>query len=406
MFTALILTKAGIRVKIIDKECRTAAHSYACVLHPRTLEELDRLGLAEEICTLGRRLETIAFYEGETRRAEIRFAKLDTEFPYALVLPQSMFEDVLERQLLAQGVKVLWNHRLRDLEFDERSVIAAIDKLVQTAKGYIVADWDWTVQKRLETTAAFVVGADGHQSIVRSRLGIDYEYLGSPEQFAVFEFETDPGSFPEPRVVINENTTNVFWPLPGNRSRWTFQLVKSADSAVFPEKDRERVRFAQSGTDEPIRQFVERLAQKRAPWFKDSVKEVQWSGRIHFEHRLAKSFGNNRTWLVGDAAHQTGPVGGQSMNAGLIEAADLASRLKKILREGASRQLLEDYGSQHRAEWETVLKKGGGVNSGVSLNRWVEKHKSKVIPCLPASGNDIQPLFAQVCCEVEPVGAS
>src|SRR5579871_6913032 len=192
MLTALVLAGEGIRVKIIDKEYRTAAHSYACVLHPGTLQALERLGLAEAICALGRPIETMAFYEGESRQAEIRFSKLGEKFPYALVLLQSAFEDILEQRLLARGgVKVLWNHHLRDLEFKEKSVAAAIDKLVQTAKGYGVADWDWTVQKRLETTAAFVVGADGHDSIVRSRLEIDYERLGSPEQFAVFEFETD-----------------------------------------------------------------------------------------------------------------------------------------------------------------------------------------------------------------------
>ena len=54
ILTALILAEAGIRVKIIDKEYRTAAHSYACVLHPGTLQALSRLGLTEEICGLGR----------------------------------------------------------------------------------------------------------------------------------------------------------------------------------------------------------------------------------------------------------------------------------------------------------------------------------------------------------------
>src|SRR5579871_2979666 len=87
MLTALVLAGEGIRVKIIDKECRTATHSYACVLHPGTLQALEHVGLAEEITSLGRPIETVAFYEGESRQAEIRLSKLAGNFPYALVLP-------------------------------------------------------------------------------------------------------------------------------------------------------------------------------------------------------------------------------------------------------------------------------------------------------------------------------
>jgi 2-polyprenyl-6-methoxyphenol hydroxylase-like FAD-dependent oxidoreductase len=314
-----------------------------------------------------------------------------------LVLPQSAFEDVLERQLAARGgVKVLWNHRLQDLEFKSNSVVAAIDKLVQTAKGYIVADWDWTVQKRLETTAAFVVGADGHNSMVRSRLGIEYESLGKVEQFAVFEFETDTDPGSEVRIVIDENTTNVLWPLPGNRCRWSFQLLKSTELNEFPAKQRDRVRFVQASVDEPIRHAVERLAGKRAPWFKGIVKEVQWSTRIQFGRWLAKQFGSGRTWLVGDAAHQTGPVAAQGMNVGLLEAVDLADKLKKILRKGASQQILEEYDRNRRGEWEQLLGKAGPVGGMVLVNPWVEKYKPRLLPCLPASGKDVAQLFDHI----------
>jgi 2-polyprenyl-6-methoxyphenol hydroxylase-like FAD-dependent oxidoreductase len=403
MLTALLLAEDGIRVKIIDKEERTAAHSYACVLHPAALELLARIGLVEEIRAIGWPVRTLAFYEGDSRRAEIKFSGLSGTFREALALPQSTLEQILETRLLAlSGIKVLWNHRLMDLQLDQDSVVASIDKLGQTAKGYIVAEWDWTVEKQIETRAAFVIGADGHDSKVRSLLGIDYERIAGPEQFAVFEFETDGDIGNEIGIAMDEATTNVLWRLPNETCRWTFQLVKTSSAGEFPAKDRETLRYVRQEVDERLKQTVERLARNRAPWFKGSVKSIQWSARIQFEHRLAKQFGNNRAWLVGDAAHQTGPVGGQSMNAGLLEAADLARALKNILHEGGPRQLLQGYDQVHRAWWERLLNRNGLLRAKSSTSEWVKDNADRIISCLPVTGEHLVQAMDQLGCEFGP----
>ena len=87
------------------------------------------------------------------------------------------------------------------------------------------------------------------------------------------------------------------------------------------------MRFAQKAVDERIRQYVEKVAKQRAPWFTAGVKEITWCTEVVFEQRVAKQFGRDRCWLAGDAAHQTGPVGVQSMNVGMAEAATLAGCL-------------------------------------------------------------------------------
>ena len=402
MLTALLLAEEGIGVKVIDREYRTAAHTYACALHPATLQLLDRIGLAKEMCALGRPIESVAFYEGESRRAELKLADLPGEFRHALVLPQSNFEDLLEQRLASRSkTKVFWNHRLSEMRFEGKTMVAGIEKLAQTAKGYIVSEWDWTVQKELTTRAAYLVGADGHNSTVRSRLGIEYERLSEPEKFAVFEFETDVDPGNELRIVMDDATTNVLWPLPGNRCRWSFQLVKAADAGEFPEKDRESVRIVQHDADERVRRIAERLARSRAPWFKGTIKDVQWSVRISFEHRLAKQFGQNRAWLVGDAAHQTGPVGAQSMNAGLLEAEDLVGRLKRILRDGAPRQLLDTYERVHRTHWDQLLGRSGAPEAKRSAEPWVKAHSARILPCVPASGEHLAQLLGQIGLELE-----
>src|SRR5262245_53401864 len=99
LFTAIGLAQAGVKVGIIDREERTAAHSYACALHPHPLELLDQCGLAAELIERGRRLSKMAFYVGPRRLAEIDFSKLGGKFPFLLAVPQNQLEAALEHKL-------------------------------------------------------------------------------------------------------------------------------------------------------------------------------------------------------------------------------------------------------------------------------------------------------------------
>src|SRR4026209_2927573 len=82
MFSALLLAENGFRVRVIDKESNTAARSYACALHPGTVKLLWQAGLPPNVLKEGHRINSIGFYEGGERRAEIRLSDLPLEFPY------------------------------------------------------------------------------------------------------------------------------------------------------------------------------------------------------------------------------------------------------------------------------------------------------------------------------------
>ena len=390
MFCALRLAESGIRVKVIDKESRTAGHSYACALHPHTLKLLEQAGIAAEALKLGHRIDTIAFYEGNSRRAELKLSELSTEFPFVLVLPQSALEDLLERRLSRmEHVSVHWAHRLADLNTDGSAVLATIDKLTETAKGYIVAEWEGVVEKKLSTTAAFVVGADGHDSFLRRRLDIQYEKLGDPEFFTVYEFECDRKIDPEMRVVLSDTTTSVMWPFSDKKCRWAFQKSPVEEPGEFPGKDRSSFVIEEAPSEHDRRHHLQRLLRQRAPWFEGNVEQFLWSANVQFEHRLATQFGRNRCWLAGDAAHQTGPIGMQSMNVGLQEAAELAATLRKILREDAPWDLLQNYDRTHRSEWQRLLGKNGVPNPMAQADPWTKQRRAKIPQCLPASGDDL-----------------
>jgi 2-polyprenyl-6-methoxyphenol hydroxylase-like FAD-dependent oxidoreductase len=402
LLTALLLAEAGIEVRIIDQEERTAGRSYACALHPRTMQLLKRLGLAADALEQGRQISRLAFYDGSLRQAEINLAPLGGEFPFLVTLPQSAFENLLEQRLRGAGVTVQWNHRLEGFESTENAVVAGVAKLGGTSTGYIVPHWEMVVKQRSAVTAKFLVGADGRGSLVRQRAGIKDQLLSGPEFFAVYEFQPDAESEDEVRVVLDNTTTNVLWPLPGNRYRWSFQLLHSEVSSEFPLKDRTALRVAEPRKDETIRNSVQKLARNRAPWFSAGMKELAWCTVVEFEHRLADCFGQDRCWLVGDAAHQTGPVGMQSMNSGLCEAEDLTAKLQKILREDAPLESLNAYGRDHRAEWQGLLGLTSGLKPGSQTSQWTRERCARILPCLPASGRDLTRLASQLALDIAP----
>lgn len=396
LLTAILLAEAGIGVRIIDREERTTSRSYACALHPRTLKLLEGMGLAAPVLEAGRRVERIAFYDGAARQAEVKLSQLGGTFPFMVILPQNAFESLLEQRLRKLGVAVNWNHRFADLHNDGETVVATIEELGATAAGYIVPHWETVVKRSFPVRVQFLVGADGYGSLVRQRLGIENTRVAGPEFFAAYEFEPEEKVEDEVRVVLDPSTTNVLWPLPGNKYRWTFQVLKSEMASEFPEKERRGVRLAQESVDERIRQYVEKVATQRAPWFSAGVKAITWCTEVVFEHRVAQQFGRERCWLVGDAAHQTGPVGVQSMNVGMAEAVSLAATLRRILRDKAGLNLLETCNREWQDEWRRLLGLTGGLKPGSETSPWVRERCARILSCLPASHEDLTRLAGQI----------
>jgi 2-polyprenyl-6-methoxyphenol hydroxylase-like FAD-dependent oxidoreductase len=396
LLTAILLAEAGIAVRIIDREERTTSRSYACALHPRTLKLLEGMGLAAPVLEAGRRVEKIAFYDGAARQAEVKLSQLGGAFPFMVILPQNAFEGLLEQRLRKLGVAVNWNHRFADLHADAETVVATIEELGGTATGYIVPHWESIVKSSFPVRAQFLVGADGYGSLVRQRLGIEHTRVAGPEFFAAYEFEPEEKVEDEVRVVLDQATTNVLWPLPGNKYRWTFQMVKSEMAGEFPEKERRGVRLAQGSVDERIRQYVQKVAKLRAPWFSSGVKAITWCTEVVFEHRVAQQFGREHCWLAGDAAHQTGPVGVQSMNVGMAEAAILAGALRKILRDKAPPNLLETCNREWQDEWRRLLGLTGGLKPRTETSPWVRERRGRILSCLPATHDDLPRLAGQM----------
>jgi len=388
LVAALFLQQHGVRVDIVDMHQRTTQHSYALAIHPRTLRILDEAGLAGELIAAGRTLTKVAYYAGRERRAEIDYAALASSHPYLLVLRQSVLERAVEEALRRRKVKVLWRHRLEALAVEGETIRAEVVELDQVAIGYPVARTEWVVVRSETIRPAFVIGADGYDSAVRRMSGIEMEEYGAGQVFSVYEIEA-AGELPaEVRVVLEPDLTSVYWPLEEGRCRWGFQIRDASEHAASMAR-------------------LEQLLAARAPWFTARPTQIYWSTLGLFERRLARSFGSGRVWLAGDAAHQAAPVGVHSMNSGLVEARELASRIADVLRAGGAVSRLEAFAAETHAAWRRLLgappeagpaapAAGPPVRALPGADPWVRQIGARIVACIPASGDDLEPLLRQI----------
>jgi 2-polyprenyl-6-methoxyphenol hydroxylase-like FAD-dependent oxidoreductase len=382
LVAALFLKQHGVRVEIVDMHQRTTQHSYALAIDPRTLRVLDEAGLADGLIAAGRRLTTVAYYEGRERRAEIDYSALDSEHPYLLVIRQSLLERAAEEALRRQKLEVLWGHRLQSLTVDGATIRAEVATLDQVATGYPIARSEWVVVRSETVTPAYVIGADGYDSAVRRMSGIEMEEYGTGQIFSVYEIEA-AGELPaEVRVIVDPDQTSVYWPLEEGRCRWGFQIRDASEHAASMTR-------------------LEQLIAARARWWTARPTQIYWSTLAVFEGRLARTLGTGGIWLAGDAVHQAAPVGVHSMNWGIVEARELADCISRTQHAGGA-PLLEQFATGTHDAWQGLFGAGEKVRALPGANPWVRQTAARILACIPASGADLEPLLQQIGLTVSP----
>ena len=308
---AASLAAEGVQAVLVDKLAAGANTSRAAVVHSRTLEVLRRLGVSEQLVSRGLIVPRFTVRDRDRVLMTIDFDKLPTEYPYTLMLPQDITEQVLLQRLHANGGRVDRPYELTSLAQGSEGVTATM------ACGSTIR-------------ASYVVGADGMHSTVREQTGIAFTGDTYPESFVLADVHMD-WHFPETEVMLYYSPAGlvVVSPLPGGRHR----IVATVDEA--PE--------------EPSGEFVQVLLDARGPQRRPArIRDVVWSSRFRVHHRLASHYRAGRLSLAGDAAHVHSPAGGQGMNTGIQDAVTLATLLTAVLRDGAADTVLDGYEAARR----------------------------------------------------------
>ncbi|MCW5635153.1 MAG: FAD-dependent monooxygenase [Rubrivivax sp.] len=315
---AAALTARGTRATVIDRQAEGANTSRAAVVHARTLEVLEAIGVTPRLVARGLKAQRFTIRDRDRVLVPIDFTPLPTAYPYTLMVSQAVTEAVLAERLHELGGRVLRPLALQALMQDDDGVTASLDD-----GGHV--------------RARFVVGADGMHSAVRQAAGIAFAGATYGESFVLADVRlAADGAVPEREVMLFFSPAGmvVVAPLPEGQHR----IVATCDEA--PEH--------------PDILFVQALLDMRGPQARRArAEELVWSSRFRVHHRIAEHYRAGRVLLAGDAAHVHSPAGGQGMNAGILDAMALAEALQRALAGDLA--ALDDYGHLRRPVAEQVV---------------------------------------------------
>jgi 2-polyprenyl-6-methoxyphenol hydroxylase-like FAD-dependent oxidoreductase len=324
MTLAVSLRQLGVDCVVIDQLPEAPDDTRAAFVQPRTLEYLRRLQVAGPMIDDGLKPRGLAFADLDRDLIRLSYDSVDSPYPFLLIIGQWQTQRHLDRRFAELGGSVLRGVRLLDL----------VPEFPGSAATVVDADGGLRV-----INARFVAGCDGVHSRVRDRLGIGFPGSSPAQMFAVADvrFEGWPTDRVETAFTLSSHGMLISSPLPGD-------LVRVVAS-VAP------------GTAAPTQDDVNDLIQTRGPgWLRDGkVTEVLSSATWHVQERVATRFRHGNTFLVGDAAHTHSPAGGQGMNTGIQDAANLAWKLHHVLSLAAPESLLDSYDAERRPNAQQLI---------------------------------------------------
>jgi 2-polyprenyl-6-methoxyphenol hydroxylase-like FAD-dependent oxidoreductase len=318
------LAQLGIDHVIIDPKPAVAPGSKAAAVQPRTLEYLDRVGLAERLVEDGLRGGGFAAVDGDRPLLRLSYGNLASPFPFLLLISQHQTEFRLEQRLQELGGRVFRTVRLLDM----------VDEFPGSAATVVAEDGSVQV-----ITARFVIGCDGVHSTVRQRRGLTFPGDAPAHLFALADV-----------VLVDAD-------IVGMDTTFSFSQQGMLITSALPGGQLRLVASVPAGTTAPDEADVTRLLRERgARWAREAtVKSVAASSTYQVQQRVVMSMRSGNVFLVGDAAHTHSPAGGQGMNTGIQDAANLGWKLHHVLTGRMGEHLLDTFEAERRPVAERLI---------------------------------------------------
>jgi 2-polyprenyl-6-methoxyphenol hydroxylase-like FAD-dependent oxidoreductase len=286
---AVLLARRGADVVILEARPERINHSRAIGIHPPGLRVLATAGVADTLASEG-----VTIQAGVARSAGRDVAALAFD-PPVLAVPQWRTEEALEARL-AELAPTALRRGVRAVGLGRPSQEGALVRAVDALGGELAFEGRW------------VVAADGARSPLRAALGIDTRERVYPDAYVMGDFTDTTGDGTAAVLYLEPEGIIESFPLPGGMRRW----VAHTDTLVT------------GPTPERLAALISHRTGARV----DPSTNTMLSA-FAVRERIAAAMLRGRVLLVGDAAHEVSPIGGQGMTLGWLDAEAFAPLLAR-----------------------------------------------------------------------------
>lgn len=320
LLLAAELCRRGVDCRLIDSRDAPRHWDRATVVHPRSLEVLEAIGIVDRFLAAGVRQRAVRLHSDGALLGELDLGSCGSAYAFNLGLPEEVTESILTEHLRAQGGEVTRSCRLVGLAQGAGAVRATVEQ----------------DGERRELVPGWVVGCDGLHSPTREMSSISFEGHDIPEPWAVFD-ATLEGWADDFDVTFGylETTPVILTALPARR--WRVYLRPSSATADL---------IGEAG----------RVIDRYQPGV--SLEDVANPTLFHCHTKVADRYRAGQVLLAGDAAHVCSPAEGHGMNSGLQDAFNLAWKLSLVCQGAAGPALLDSYELERRPVAVSVTESG------------------------------------------------
>ncbi|MBD8688093.1 MULTISPECIES: FAD-dependent oxidoreductase [unclassified Rhizobium] len=312
MMLGLLLARANVDVTVIEKHSDFLRDFRGDTIHPSTLEIIAQLGFIREFLALPHtRAEKLHAEIGGRKIAIADFSWLPVKNRFIAFMPQWDFLNFIAGKAgQFENFRLLMNAPVKELIQDDGRVRGLV---VETPEG------------ALNIEADLVIGADGRNSIVREKAGLEIESFGVPTEVVWMRLSKQDG---DPDETMGHAGPRQGFVLIDRGDYWQCgYVVRKGTYAEFREQGLEA--------------FQERVAEV-CPLPRERLSEIgSWDDAWLLTVRIdrLKQWWKPGVICIGDAAHAMSPIGGVGVNLAIQDAVAAANVLIPIL---SARRLIAD----------------------------------------------------------------
>ncbi|MBN8248321.1 MAG: FAD-dependent monooxygenase, partial [Verrucomicrobia bacterium] len=341
--TALFLQHAGCPVRIVDANEAPTTLSKALVLWHRSLTVLDPVVPVERFLEFGTRIHGARFFNQGAQVATLPLEAPGHHVPAGLLIPQSAVEALLVQTLEARGVRV-----------ERRTQLTAFEQTVDGVRCTLEGP-----RGTQSFSTPYLAACDGAHSTVRHQLGIAFPGEAVPHRWLLGDLDVavSDGVNPHAPGAPSERDIEAGWIHLSSSDAGAIALFPIAPGRHRVIVDAGPAELSATRQDPPQEELQTAIHRRtRLQW---RVLRSHWLAEFRVHERQVADYVHDRVVLAGDAAHVHSPAGGQGMNTGIQDAANLGWKLALVASGAAGPDLLASYHAERHPVAAAVLRMSG-----------------------------------------------